>query len=191
MQIKIKRLSIAILVGIATFAAGVGLAVRWIVPRFNAVDTPVALNPTELAKPEEIAIPNGWRKLELKNRVSILLPEDMKPIEPPGDSRSYREAYSNRDLNIIMVYGEPTPCDTPRYLLEGRPYRESVIDIDGRKAKIDTDYYYQPKFIVSGLCFVDADSSGMQLRVETECTDNHALETAQQIFTSIRFKDNR
>src|SRR5215216_5075947 len=62
-------------------------------------------------------------------------------------------------------------------------------EINGKKAKIGIDRYYQPKPINAYVCFLDTNASAMQLRALVFCKDERALETAQTIFKSIRFKD--
>jgi hypothetical protein len=141
---------------------------------------------------EETPLPAGWKKLVVKNRVTLSVPPDMKPAELIGDSPKYREAYNNQELYLTIVYGEFAPCDTPRFLLERTTtYHESVIEVDGKQARLGVDSFYQPEFTNARLCFLNADDSGMQLNVAAVCKNDQALQTAQQIFTSIRFIANK
>ena len=201
MQVRIKRPSDRLLVVLLTVGIAVSVTLLRVVPHFRTVAPTLALKGSDTLK-DEISLPNGWKKLEVKNQVIMRLPQDLKPIEPRGNSFAYREAYSNRDIKITIVYGEVIPprpnqrdpfasCDTPRSLLEEPTYNESVIEINGRKAKLGIDRTHPPDSIIAHVCFPVADDNAMPLRVVAYCKDDRALETAQQIFTSIRFKEDR
>ena len=148
---------------------------------------------------QEMSLPDGWGRVEIKSEVAMLLPQDMKPSKLIGDSPAYREAYSNRVINITIVYGEAIPlrrnqsdsrfdqCDTPRFLLDEPTYRESVIDIGGRKAKLGINRYHQPDYIIADVCFPKADENTTPLRVIADCRGEPGLVVAQQIFASIKF----
>jgi len=94
---------------------------------------------------EQVAVLDAWRKLDILDRVTLRLPEDMKPSELIGDSFAYREAYRNHNIDITISYGSAHPptqrtkpidtCVTPENLLEESTYHEYVLDIDGKKAK--------------------------------------------------------
>jgi hypothetical protein len=123
----------------------------------------------------------------------------MEPEKLEGDSIVYREAYRNRDISIVIGYGEIVtsrnegdrplnPCETTRSLLGQPTYRESIVDVDGRRAKLWVDRSNQPEFTTAGICFPPDDQSVL-LTVRAEYENDRALEIAHQIFTSIRFKD--
>src|SRR5258708_590645 len=204
MKLNTKNISIRLLVGLLTFTTGITVTLLLVVPRFRTVRTPRPLKASEPLKDEEGPLPEGRKKLEIKNQVSLRLPQDMKPAEPIGDSVFYREAYSNGDIHITIVYDLLVPelekkihrwraysCDTPHFFV-GRPtYHESVIDIDGRKAKLGIDHDLPPESITALVCFPSADDRAAELRLAAICNDERALETIEQIFRSIRFKDNR
>jgi hypothetical protein len=145
-----------------------------------------------------------WKILDVKNKVTIRVPPDMQPSELIGDSFAYREAYRNRNIEITIAYDARhppvrpdqtgdlfDPCETQKSLREEPTYDESVVDIDGRKAKLRIDRYHKPKFILANVCFLNPPDPSEQLIVLAHCKDEHALETAQQIFNSIRFKDSK
>lgn len=191
MKLKIKRLTPKLFVALLTFIIGVGVALLWVALHFRSLRTPSVLEVPNSTKIEEVSSPEGWRTLVVEGKVTLQVPPDMRPSELIGDSLSHREAYSNRDINITIIYGEPDPCDTPRHLLERPTYHESIVDIGGRNALIGIDRYYQPKAIITSVCLLNTDDSVMQLRALVFCKDDRALETAQTIFKSIRFKDFR
>jgi hypothetical protein len=220
---QIKGFYIRLLIALLTFTLGVIAVVLWVVPRFRTVTTDRASVVSETLRDEQISLPEGWRRLEIsagaplmhpdvqqpersgrpKSRggITIGLPPDMEPAELEGDSFVYREAYRNRDISIVVGYGEIVtrrnegdrplnPCDTPRSFL-GRPtYQESILEVDGGRAKFWTDRSNQPEFTTAGICF-PPDDKDVVLIVGAEYKDDRALEIVKQIFNSIRFKDNR
>lgn len=187
-MIKSRKIATRLSVALATFTAGVAVTVLWVAPHFRSASTPSPVEVSRSLKNEDTPLPDGWKELEVKDRVVLWLPQDMKPAKLIGDSLNYREAYNNRDIYLAVVYGEPTPCDTPSFLLERPTYSESVVDINGRKAKLGIDDFYRPKFISARLCFLGADDRAMQLGAVAYCKDDSALKAVRQIFTSIKFK---
>ena len=125
----------------------------------------------------------------------------MQSGELIGDSFAHREAYRNRDVNVTIAYGATRPvgpnqdgqrttsCVTPQYLLEESTYHESVVEIDGKKAKLGINRHNQPEFILASLCFLNLADDSQPLVLLAQCKDDGALEVAQQIFKSIRFID--
>jgi hypothetical protein len=199
MQPRIKKLSIRLLVLLVIFAIGVTVMLLCAARSFRTVPTAGALKASDALRGEQVAVPEEWKKFDIKNRVTIRLPQDMKPSELIGDSYAYREAYSNRDIEITIAYGavrpprlnqkgdQFDPCETRQSRLQEPTYHESVIELDGRKAKLRIDRYHQPKFILADVCFLNPPDRSEQLIVLAFCKNEHALETAQQIFNSIRF----
>jgi len=191
MQSKIKKLTPRLVIALLTFATGVALTLLWVASRFRPVITPRVPEASDTSKSGEVSLPEGWKTLEIKGAVVLQVPSDMEPSRLIGDSPSHREAYSNKDINITIVYGDPDPCVTPPFLLERTSYHEFVVDIYGKKAKLGIDRFYQPEHIRVHLCFLNLDDKGMQLRALVFCKDERALEITQMIFNSIRFKDTR
>lgn len=191
MFIKGRKIATRVFVALATFTAGVAATVLWVASHYRSTDTPRPVEVSHTLKNEEVPLPDGWKELEVKERVVLWLPQDMKPAPLIGDSLNHREAYNNQDIYFAVVYGEPTPCDTPSFLLERSSYSESVVDINGRKAKLGIDGFYRPKFISARLCFLDADEHAMQLGAMAYCKDDSALKVVRRIFTSIKFKSNQ
>jgi hypothetical protein len=161
-----------------------------------------ALKVADVQPKQGVTQPKGWKKLDIENRVTLRLPQDMKPSELIGDSFAYREAYRNRNIEITIAYGAVRPlprpeqrvdlvdpCETSKSLREEPTYQESVVEIDGRKANLRIDRAYQPKFILANVCFLNPPDRSEQLIVLAYCKDEHALETAQQIFNSIKFTE--
>jgi hypothetical protein len=155
----------------------------------------------ELKKDKEISLPEGWKMIEIKDKVTLGLPPDMKPAKLIGDSHAYGEAYSNREIYLTIGYGEFRPrryehdppldaCDTRAIYLNDPAHRESDVEINGRKAKLAITHRFNPENMVASVCF-PPDDKGIQLIVAAFGKDNRALQIAQQIFTSVKFKDNR
>ena len=197
MKFTLKKLTGRFVVALLTFVIGVAVTILLASSYFRSTKTrsisevPVVTEKTKTSENEEVSVPEGWKTLEIEGRVTLRMPPDMKPSELIGDLESHREAYANRDINITIIYGEPVSCNTPSHLLERPTYHESVINIDGRQMKIGIDHYYQPKPINVYTCFLNTDDSGMQFRALILCKDERALETAQMLLKSIKFKDTK
>lgn len=196
MLIRNKESLPSLTVALLIVALGVIAILVLAAPRFQTSSAPTVLTVSDASKKVEISLPDGWKKLEVKNKVFLNVPQDMKPSRLIGDSFAYREAYSNKTLEITIVYGEVLPrlkasdrpfdpCETPRSLLEQPTYQESLIDINGRKAKLGINRRYEPEYILADVCFVNVPEE--QLIVSAHCKDATALQTANEIFKSIKF----
>lgn len=196
---RLSKFSIRFLAGLLAFAISVLITLVVIFLLGRSVSTRQASQVTDRHPNQEVTYPEGWKELNIKGRVTMGLPQDMKPAELLGDSFAYREAYGNRELYLIVVYGEISPnrdkrglpfdaCETPSSLLNQPTYQESVIDIDGRKGRLGIDRHLQSEYVIANLC-LHPDEKGVQLILSVNCKDDRALQTARQIFTSIRFKE--
>jgi|SRR5215204_818044 len=188
MRTEVTRLSSRLVVALLTFMIGVAVTLLWIAPRLREASTPrVSIDPVTPER-AEVSFPEGWKRIEVQDSLTMWLPPDMKPAELIGDSPGHREAYNNRELNLTIVYGGSLPCDTPRVLLESPTYHESVIEIAGKKAKIGVERRHKSEYMTAQLCFLDSDGQGKRLNLAAICKDDRALDTAHRIFTSIKFK---
>lgn len=143
----------------------------------------------------------GWKRLDVKGKVTLSVPHDMKPVAPFGDSYSYREAYRKRQINVTIVYGEPfvplTVGSSPFLLpsCDASPsannshFLESFVVVDGRKGKMTIDRSQEKNFIDADICFPKTARNEAPFQIIAYSQDEHALEIVQQIFSSIRFKD--
>lgn len=205
---QVKKVSLRLLAALLTFTVGVAMTLLWVVPRFRTADvsdapkfSETSEKASETSKGEELSLPAGWKQLEIKSTLTLRLPEDMKSAQLIGDSFAYREAYGNQKIYLVISYGPVLPrrneldrpydaCDAPRPRREELTYRESVIDVNGRKAKLHIDYPPRPEPIAANVCF-PLDDRGVQLIVAAFCKDEAALQAARQIFASVRFKDDK
>ena len=186
---SMPTLSTRLAVALVTFTAGVAVTLIWVSNHFRSVNPPRVLEASDTRRDEEKFSLEGWKEVEVKSKLTLELPQDMLATELIGDSDSYREAYSNKDINITIVYGEHPSCETARHLRERPTYHESNVDIDGRKAKLGIDRYNQPEPISARLCFLDPDAGGRKLSMLAFCKDDRALKTVERIFASIKFRD--
>jgi hypothetical protein len=151
--------------------------------------------PVTLERKDDPA-PEGWIEVIIKNKVALKIPPDMKKSGLVGDSEAYREAYKNSKIGLAIVYGSGFPRSKPEHLdkcenpdlIDNPAYQESDLEIDGRKAKLGIDRQYQAKFLNTIICFPKTETREA-LRVVAFCDDEPALQTAMQIFKSIKFKD--
>lgn len=200
-HMQVKKVSIWLVIALLTFTVGVVTTLLWVVPHFRLAHAPNSPEVIETSKREKLSLPEGWRELEIKNSVTLQVPQDMQPAGLPGDALAYREAYKNQEIYVAIVYGEIFPrrnehdrpnnaCDTPPSLANDPAYQESFIDIEGRRAKFIIDEHLRPTPIVTSVCFPPDDSS-VQLNVAAYCKDDHAVQIARQMFASIRFRGNK
>lgn len=185
---------------VITFAIGVALTILWVVPSVRIEKIPAEVAASNLPTQQQTVLPDGWRRLEFDNKVFIMLPPDLQSKEPFGDSRRYREVYANKQLHLeifghvmILVPNDELrkrrafPCERPETVQKDPAYSESVIEIDGRRAKLGITHT-SDRGIGATLCFPNADDSVFDLLFAAHCEDEQALATARQIFSSIRFK---
>lgn len=175
MKLRIRTLSTRFAVALLTFAVGVAVTLLWVTTRFVSLNPARVLDVSDTQRDGQKFSLEGWKEIDVKNKFTVQLPHDMQPSELVGDSDSHREAYSNQGINITIVYGEHPSCETARHLLDRPTYHESVIDIDGRKAKLGIDRYYQPQPINAHLCFLNSDDGGMRLSMVAFCRDDRAI----------------
>lgn len=200
MRTRIRKLTIRVWVAMTTFVIGVALTTLWVVPRFTIEQPPAEVAISNLARQQEILVPAGWRQLEFNNKVLMMLPPNMQSVDLIGDFLRYTEGYNNGPVYLIIIGDFQLPefknksrdkslftCDPSPILRNGPTYTESLIQVDGRQAKL-TIIYTVEREIAASLCFPNADDSNYELLVTANCQDEQALETARQIFSSIRFK---
>jgi hypothetical protein len=201
---RIRRLSIGLLIAVATFAVGVSVTMLWVVPRLstNVPRLSTEKSPADVnsSARSEITIPDGWQKLDF-DRVVLMLPPDMKPAKILGDHARHITAYSNSEIHVTVIGDVPLPewkeqlkqrkansCDGPEILTKHPTYNESLIEIDGRPANLGIARGAEFEGIVARVCFPGADADLYDLLVAANCKDDRALQTARQIFSSIKFK---
>lgn len=196
----IRKLTTRAWIAAITFAIGVVLTMVWVIPFDRMGKTPDEGAASKLSQQQEIETRDGWRRLEFNSKASIMLPPDMRSEEQlMGDSIRYREGYSNKQLGLILIGDivvpvlitdvrkkRPFSCD-PREMVQKNPtYSESLIQIDGRQAKLGITRSAE-RGIYARVCFPNADDSIAELEVIANCQDDQALATARQIFSSIEF----
>jgi len=193
------RLRIAVL-ACTTVAAVTAL---WAVPRLRTPADQNSLEKSAKLRHQETSLPQGWKTLDIKNKVTLIMPPDMQRVELIGDSLRYREAYANRDIHLTIAYADPLDpqseeklrrfrmysCDTPKFLLHRSTYEESVSDIGGRKVKLGIDHNLSLDSTFASACFPSTDDRAFELYLTANCRGDSAVEIAKQIFSSIRFKE--
>lgn len=198
MRIRIRQHSTRLLAGVITFFIGVVVTLLWVIPRVPIKQSQeVLMTPTRI----EVVLPDGWEKLDFDNQVVVMLPPDMKPAKLLGDNARYTEAYSNREIHVTMIGDRSDPdfkdklrnaklysCDWPEFLTKHPTYTESLVEIDGRQARLGIARGKEFGGISARICFPGADGDAFDLLIAALCRDDRALVTARQIFSSVRFK---
>lgn len=175
--------------------AAIVIIAFWRGPHLRARIDPSALNVPQGRKNEVPQVPDGWKRIEIKDQVSLVIPSAMTVIEPLGDSFRRRQAYADQTLSItiasdsiVRLRDSEKPAlysCASRSKRESSSYHESTIEIDARQAKLSIDR--SPTTIVADLCFPNLADGVVPLRIIAVCKDDRALETAQTIFASISF----
>lgn len=199
MCINFKRLTIRLGVALLTFSSSVALTILWILPSYRSVITPTPPPSSELQKQQETPVPDSWKQLRIQERVTMRIPQDMKSFEPLGDYLWRFEAYSNKDLALMIFYEPLVPnalsesqrrelysCELDQSVREHSSDRESTTEIDAKKAIIRITKPDSERSITS-ICFPVAENVKVPLRIVAFCSDDRGLETARQIFRSVRF----
>jgi hypothetical protein len=156
---------------------------------------------SEFKKQQETRVPDSWKQLRIQEQVVVRVPPDMRSVEPFADHVLRVEAYGNKDLAIMIFYDprvadfisesqkrQLDSCERDQFLLEHPTYRESTIEVDGKKAIIGITRA-TPGRSVTGICFPVAENVKVPLRIVAFCSDDRGVETAQQIFRSITFTE--
>lgn len=196
----IRKLTTRAWIAAITFVIGVLLTMWWVIPFDRMEKTAGERIASNLPTQQQIVLPDDWRRLEFDNKVFITLPPDLQSKEPFGDSLLYREVYANKQLHLeifghvmILVPNDELrkkrafPCERPDIVQKGSAYSESVIEIDGRRGKLEITHTTD-RGIGATLCFPNADDSVFDLLLAVHCEDEQGLATARQIFSSISFK---
>ena len=200
MLFPIKNLTSKVWIGAITFAIGVAVTMVWVVPRVMTEKTPEEAPASNVPQQREIVSREGWRRLEFNNKVFIMLPSDMRSEKLIGDSLRYRESYSNKQLGLILIGDAVVPvpdtvllkkrifsCDRPEIVRKDPTYSESLIQVDGRHAKLAITHAAEGG-ISAHVCFPNADDSVAELVLIADCKNDQAFAIAREIFNSIRFK---
>ena len=195
---RIGKLTIRVWVAMTTFVIGVALTTLWVVPRFATEQRPPEVAVANPPQQQEIVVPASWRQLDFNNKILLRLPSDMRSVDLVADFLRYTEGYSNGAVHLIISGDYQLPefkdksrnkriftCDSPATLRNEPTYTESLIQVDGRQAKLAIAYTGER--IAASLCFPNADDSVYDLLLTANCQDEQALATARQIFSSIRF----
>ena len=131
--------------------------------------------------------PNGWKKIDVGDKASLYLPHDMEPTRGLEESAVYRAIFSDASIRVTISYGEQLCSLTDSH--RGLPsYSESPLEVNGKNAQFGIDRYYEPKLTILYLCFPSLDNGPSQLRLAVVCKGPEAVETARQIFKSVKFK---
>jgi len=138
-----------------------------------------------------------WKEIQIKDKVVIRIPQTMKMVEPLGDALWYREAYSNKNIGLAISYGDVlipdaklpdslTLCDTAALQRDEPTLTVSAATIDGRQAKLQLRR--GRGFVFAAVCFAKAPDNPIPLFVGAYCKNEQAVDIAQEIFKSIKFK---
>lgn len=192
-----RRTSFRLIAGLITFAIGISAATYFIHRRPLEIAPPALSGTPSISQrvpPSEIAPPEDWRKVELKD-FSFYIPPDLIERKVRGtDSEVW--LFRSKRISLTIDYGayagECASLDRPGY-------REEKAAVDGRAAKIcayrrsdeyDATYPEKDREYFAAISFLDVwgGDSGARLKFDAACVDSSTQETAKRIFQTIRFK---
>ena len=196
----IRKLTRRVWVAVTTFAIGVALTLLCVVHRSEIAKPPAEVAISNRPQQLEMVLPDGWRQLDFNNKVLMMLPPDMRPVDSVVDFIRYSKAYSNGRIHLTIMGDVQLPelehklpnntfftCDAPVTGPHEPTRTESHLRVDERQAKLAVVYTVDHG-ITSSLCFPNADDTSFDLLVVANGKDEQDLTTARQIFSSIRFK---
>jgi hypothetical protein len=191
-----RRTSFRLIVGLITFAIGISAATYFINHRPREIPPPAVPSAPSISQPvtpSGIAIPSGWRKVELKD-FSFYIPSDMKERKVRGTDSEIWE-FRSKGITLSIDYGVFSPeCAS----LDRPEYREERVVVDGRAAKVcayrrsdkyDATYPEKDREYFTAINFPDVwgGDSGSRLTFDAACLDSSTQETAKRIFQTIKF----
>jgi hypothetical protein len=181
------KLAIRLVVALITFTAGFALTLLRVSYRSRTTKEPARLERAAENPRPDFSPPEGWQRIDVSSLAVLYLPPDMKPAKVFGESSAYRQEFSNSDMRINIAYGEPESCKTPARLLEEPSYRESIKEIGGRRAKLESFQLDGFRFVSA--CFPETGVNSTQLDVTAiDFKDGVALQTVERVFSSVKFK---
>jgi hypothetical protein len=130
--------------------------------------------------------PLGWQRIDITDKATLYLPADMKAAQSLDESAGYTRIFSNASIRVTISYGQ-SACGLSDSHENLPSYKRSTLQVSGKTAELAIDSFLEPKLTIAYLCFPRLDSSD-QLRLAAMCKGKAAMETAKQIFTSVRVK---
>lgn len=190
-----KRTTLGFIVALLTFAVGVTATTTWLAPSFHIAESqsnPAVESPTNASRVQQ-AVPAGWQKIDAKGHFTFYVPPGMKAGDVRGID-SYVGAYRNAEMRVSFDYGWYS--DPLNSYSKGPEYKESFVELSGRKAKLVT--FIQPEVAdgfrhMAAVHFEDVGVAKREGFGETKltmriiCKHPDALETAKRVLRSIAF----
>jgi hypothetical protein len=166
-----RRLIFRLFIGLLSFAVVLSVA-SWFF-----------LSHSQVAKPPQTTIPDGWKKIELK-AFSFYAPPDMKNQNVRGIDSAVWE-FRNRRMTVNLDYGMYS--DDLEFHKDQPEYRTEWLRIDGKKAKVAT--LRMSNNYIAAIYFPEvSDGGGTKLTFWASCVDSAMQESAKKIFLSIKFR---
>lgn len=181
------------------WVVGIVFLFGWLLTNGSQTGQSMPLKFSPISGPGQFRPPSSenWRNIQIKDKVVMSLPQNMKPVEMLGDAPWYREAYGNKDIGITVSYGYTsipdaklpeslTSCDTTALEHNDPTFTTSAITIDGRTAKLTQNR--DGGFIFTSICFAKSRDNLIPLWVAARCRNQRAVDLALEIFRSIKFR---
>ena len=176
-----KTFTLRLLIALLTFLCGVAVA-SVLKIYFNPKITPS----TRVVPAIESTISNDsqWQTV-IRDRFSFDLPGDMEPLLGHKEESGARSYSNGHGLQIIYWYGSRCIYPIPPSV---RSANEQIIVIDRVRAKSGVDTFVGSDLRIAYVCFFPSPANSSRLSMMAYTHDQEAVETAQKIFNSVRFR---
>jgi len=146
---------------------------------------------TKAHNPESI-VPEGWNRIEADNFFTFYLPKSMQLIsEERCEECAWGSAYSDSEVRLYAEYSSWNEEYAAQYLAKQAEYMKEMAAIDGKRAKIQAWQLEQPVvgyYFTAEVRIYDSETGKMRARISALCKERNDLETAKEIFKTIKFR---
>lgn len=145
-------------------------------------------SPTPQTEPRS-AVQKDWKRVEVADKFVVYMPSDMETSDEL--EADYYGAYANYENNEFLwgyQYASADLCAPVDWLLKDPTHRESELDIDGKRAKVDTWTSAKTGQYFVTACLSDIDGHGTRLHLSALSKKEQAINVAREIFASIQFR---
>jgi hypothetical protein len=142
------------------------------------------------AQVNQVSIRAGWRKIDADGHFTFYLPKSMKlRSEARCLECAWGSTYSDNRIRLYTEYTSWNEEYAANYLTKQKEYVKELVEVDGRKAKIQSwRAEDSPKGFgyIAEVRFYGADGK-LEARMSALCKEGHDVEIAKQVFKTVDF----
>jgi hypothetical protein len=176
-----RKKAIYLIIAILTFVIGIAASTIW----YFSYRLPVQ-------PPAQLSVPQGWKKVKLLSQISFAIPPDMLERNVQGTDLAIWE-HRNNNMLLTVYYGHTAPDfnSLPNPIYE---YREEMLELNGKKAKVLTFRLDDSLVNTFGngdskyLSAVYIPGDGDNLSMWVNCKSQAEQDVAKKIFQTISFQ---